>query len=47
VNDGLVEVWCGDQFIDVMTYTEYQYLYESNASLWHSFWFQWCEGYGP
>ena len=39
----MVEVWYGDQFVDVMTYDEFLYLYEADS------WFSccWCEGYGP
>jgi hypothetical protein len=47
MNDGYVEVWYGDEFVDVMTFSEYQYLYESNAAHWHMYWCRWCEGYGP
>lgn len=41
--DAMVEVWTGDQFIDVMTYGEYLELCEAGISCHYYF----CPGYGP
>lgn len=43
MNGAMVEVWNGDQFIDVMTYGEYLELLEAGDASHYYF----CPGYGP